>query len=193
MTKLILASASPRRQELLKNIGLDFEVIPSTVDEHINDKLTPEEIVLELSALKANDIASKVGQDAIVIGADTIVVYQNKILGKPVDVEDAFNMLRMLSGQVHHVLTGFTLIRTKDAFTVKDYQKTLVKFRALSDGEIKEYIQTGEPLDKAGAYGIQKIGSLIVEKIEGDYFNVVGLPLMKLAMTLNKDFEVKVL
>ncbi|MCG8502027.1 MAG: Maf family protein [Firmicutes bacterium] len=190
---MILASASPRRQELLKRIGLDFEVRPSTVEEKIDVNHSPEQVVKDLSFLKAKDIADKAGQNCIVIGADTIVVYQDKILGKPENKEHAYRMLSMLNGCAHRVLTGFTLIRTQDEKVIKRYEETLVKFRELSDAEIKAYIETGEPMDKAGAYGIQEIGSLIVERIEGDYFNVVGLPMVQLALALKKEFEVKIL
>ncbi|MDK2810068.1 MAG: nucleoside triphosphate pyrophosphatase [Petroclostridium sp.] len=193
MTKIILASDSPRRQELLKQIGLEFEVMPSKVEEEINDNQCPEQLVQQLSYSKAKDIADKMAYPCIVIGADTIVVYKNNILGKPRSNEEAYTMLKMLNGDIHYVFTGFTIIRTDNGKVVTEYEKTLVKFKEMSDEEITGYVNTKEPMDKAGAYGIQGLGSLLVEKIEGDYFNVVGLPLAKLATILSKEFDIKIL
>lgn len=193
MTNLILASASPRRQELLKQIGLSFSVKPSAIEEEFYAQQSPEEVVQQLAFQKAKDVADKTEGDCIVLGADTIVVYQNKILGKPANEDEAYRMLMMLNGQTHHVYTGFALIRTSDYKIIKQYEKTLVKFRALTEEEILSYIKTGEPMDKAGAYGIQKIGSLIVERIDGDYFNVVGLPVAKLARVLKEEFSITLL
>ncbi|MDK2800733.1 MAG: nucleoside triphosphate pyrophosphatase [Clostridiales bacterium] len=193
MVKIILASASPRRQELLQQIGLKFEVMPSAVEEKIENNAPPEEIVQQLSFVKAKDIAKNVEQSCIVIGADTIVVYKNNILGKPKNYDDAYSMLKMLSGDAHNVLTGFTVIRTDDGKTITNYAQTSVKFREITEEEIIGYINTQEPMDKAGAYGIQGIGSLLVEQIKGDYFNVVGLPIAKLMQVLKKEFGIKIL
>ncbi|MGE4282702.1 MAG: nucleoside triphosphate pyrophosphatase [Clostridia bacterium] len=191
--KLILASASPRRQELLTQVGLNFEVFPSTIEEKIDATLPPEKIVQQLSYSKAKDVASQALQDCIVIGADTVVAYKNNILGKPKNNQEAYKMLKMLSGNVHHVITGFTIIRTSDDKAITSFEKTLVEFNDLSDSEIDRYISIGEFEDKAGAYGIQGVGSLLVNKIEGDYFNVVGLPLSKVVTTLNREFGIRVL
>lgn len=193
MEKIILASSSPRRCELLKNIGLIFDIIPSSVEEHIDDEQSPEEVVKLLSSLKASDIAGKLEKGYIVIGADTIVVYNGQILGKPKDHEDAHTMLKTLSGREHHVLTGFTVIRTCDSKTITSYEKTIMKFRELTDQEIDAYIKTGEPMDKAGAYGAQGLGSLIIEKMDGDYFNVVGLPISQLGQVLKNEFGISIL
>lgn len=180
---IILASQSPRRQELLKLITNDFEIKVSNVDEILPDKITPKEAVMYLSKIKAEPFAN--GED-IVIGADTVVALDGKILGKPKNEENAREMLRFLSGRTHSVFTGVTLASDKKTKTFA--VETKVKFFELTDGEIDEYIKTKEPFDKAGAYGIQGFGSLLVEKIDGDYFNVVGLPVSALAREL-KVFE----
>lgn len=176
---IILASQSPRRQELLKLITNDFEIKVSNVDETLPSGISPKDAVLYLSKIKAEPF--KNGSD-IIIGADTVVALDGKILGKPKNDENAREMLKFLSGKAHSVFTGVTLIKGDIArsFAVE----TKVKFFDLTDEEIDEYIKTGEPADKAGAYGIQGYGSLLVEKIDGDYFNVVGLPVSKLAREL---------
>lgn len=176
---IILASQSPRRQELLKLITNDFEIKVSNVDETLPSGISPKDAVLYLSKIKAEPF--KNGSD-IIIGADTVVALDGKILGKPKNDENAREMLKFLSGKAHSVFTGVTLIKgdIKRSFSVE----TKVKFFDLTDEEIDEYIKTGEPADKAGAYGIQGYGSLLVEKIDGDYFNVVGLPVSKLAREL---------
>ena len=184
MKKIILASASPRRKEILENMGISIEVLVSDADENTGEVL-PEEYVLGLSRLKCVSVVRKYGKDdAFVIGADTIVVLDDKILGKPADEQDAFNMLKSLSGRTHTVYTGVTICDTK-AMTLRSFcQKTDVKFYELSDDEIRDYIATGEPMDKAGAYGIQGRGGLLVEGIYGDYYNVVGLPVARLIRLL---------
>lgn len=176
---IILASQSPRRQELLKLITNDFEIKVSNVDETLPSGISPKDAVLYLSKIKAEPF--KNDSDTI-IGADTVVALDGKILGKPKNDENAREMLKFLSGKAHSVFTGVTLIKgdIKRSFAVE----TKVKFFDLTDEEIDEYIKTGEPADKAGAYGIQGYGSLLVEKIDGDYFNVVGLPVSKLAREL---------
>lgn len=176
---IILASQSPRRQELLKLITNDFEIKVSNVDETLPSGISPKDAVLYLSKIKAEPF--KNGSD-IIIGADTVVALDGKILGKPKNDENAREMLKFLSGKAHSVFTGVTLI--KGDITRSFAVETKVKFFDLTDEEIDEYIKTGEPADKAGAYGIQGYGSLLVEKIDGDYFNVVGLPVSKLAREL---------
>lgn len=172
---IILASKSPRRKELLSIITPDFEIKSADVDETLDDNMTPAEAVEHLSKIKA--LPFKNGIDTV-IGADTVVSVDNEILGKPIDDNDAFNMLKKLSGRYHSVFTGVTVIKGEIEATFS--VETKVKFFDLSDDEIKKYIATGECRDKAGAYGIQGYGSLLVEKIDGDYFNVVGLPISKL-------------
>ncbi len=168
---LILASQSPRRRELLKYITEDFEVRSADVDEALPEGISPSDAVLYLSKIKAEPFRSK---NDIVIGADTVVAIDGKILGKPLDSADSRRMLRLLSGREHSVFTGVTIL--KGDYTDSFFVETRVKFFDLTDVEIDKYIKTGEPLDKAGAYGIQGYGSLLVEGINGDYFNVVGLP-----------------
>ena len=180
---IILASQSPRRQELLKLITSDFEIKVSNVDETLPDKITPKEAVMYLSKIKAEPFADG---DDIVIGADTVVALDGKILGKPKNEENAKEMLKFLSGRTHSVFTGVTLANGKKTKTFA--VETKVKFFELTNEEIDAYIKTKEPFDKAGAYGIQGYGSLLVEKINGDYFNVVGLPVSTLAREL-KAFE----
>ncbi|MBE6719358.1 MAG: septum formation inhibitor Maf [Ruminococcaceae bacterium] len=172
---IILASQSPRRRELLKYITNDFEVRVSDVDETLPDGISPSEAVVYLSGIKAQPFAK---ENATVIGADTVVAIDGKILGKPENADAARDMLKELSGKTHSVFTGVTVI--KDGKTHSFYEETRVTFHTLTDKEIDDYILTGEPLDKAGAYGIQGFGSLLVEGICGDYFNVVGLPVSRL-------------
>lgn len=189
MDKIILASASPRRKMLLKQIGIPFGVVVSDVEEEVKLALTPEELVIELSKQKAINVANSLGEGFLVIGADTIVVFEGKILGKPKDKEDAYKMLSMLQGNCHEVYTGVTIIRTKDKQIESDYEKTKVYMRKLSQSIINKYIDTKEPLDKAGAYGIQEKGGLFIDKIDGDYNNVVGLPL-KLILRLTEKMDI---
>lgn len=176
MQNLILASSSPRRKELLENLHLTFEVSNSDVDESFDPKLTPGEIVMELSVRKAKAV-SKQNSASFVIGADTIVVSDGTVLGKPKDRMEAYTMLRRLSGNKHAVYTGVAIISPEKE--IKFHVKTDVVFWELSDEEINAYIDTGEPFDKAGAYGIQGFGSMLVKEISGDYFAVVGLPISK--------------
>lgn len=191
MSKIILASASPRRRELLGNMGLDFEVAVSDADESaVSRDVPPYMYVQELALLKAAAAAKRFvnDRDAIIIGADTIVVSDGRILGKPKSSDDAFFMLNGLSGKTHQVYTGYCVMRMCDAFTVCENVRTDVTFKKLSESKINRYISTGEPMDKAGAYGIQGLGAMLIEGINGDYFNVVGLPVSALADTLEKDF-----
>ncbi|ADH60607.1 maf protein [Thermoanaerobacter mathranii subsp. mathranii str. A3] len=190
--KIVLASKSPRRRELLSNLGLDFEVVESNVKEFSREK-QPSRYVMDLSFNKAMSVAKKLSEEAIVIGADTVVVIGDKILGKPKDRNEAYVMLKKLQGKAHTVYTGITIVRTYDFKYVSDFEKTKVWIRKLQDEEIFNYIDTGEVYDKAGAYAIQGVGALIVEKIEGDYFNVVGLPISKLFDILKREFDVRLL
>ncbi|MBS4191465.1 septum formation inhibitor Maf [Bacillus sp. FJAT-49705] len=176
MQNLILASSSPRRKELLENLHITFEVSSSDVDENFDPALTPGEIVMELSSRKARAVSMK-HQNSFVIGADTIVVLDEIVLGKPKDRADAYSMIKKLSGKEHSVYTGVSIVAPENE--IKFYVKTDVVFWELSDEEINAYIDTGEPFDKAGAYGIQGFGSMLVKKIDGDYFSVMGLPISK--------------
>jgi len=187
MAKFILASASPRRAELLTQVGLEFDIVPSNIEEIINDGDSPSEIVMKLSRQKALDVAKNLGAkgECFVIGADTIVA-SDKILGKPASKEEAFNMLRMLSGRQHKVMTGVTVVNTETMEYRSDFEETSVFVKDLTESEINSYIASGEPFDKAGGYGIQGMGALLIERIEGCYFNVVGLPLLRLSKMLEK-------
>jgi nucleoside triphosphate pyrophosphatase len=180
---IILASASPRRRELLRQIGLDFTVDPADVDERVLPGEAPESYAVRVALEKAR-VAAQRAEKGIVIAADTIVVLDNAILGKPVDHEDAESMLTLLSGKTHQVLTGMAIMDSAAEKIVTRTSCTSVLFRTLSPEEIKWYVSTGEPLDKAGAYGIQGKGSLFISRIEGCYFNVVGLPLSLLGEML---------
>ena len=196
MSEIILASASPRRRELMANMGLDFRVVVSEADEESVDSSVPPGIyVQELALLKAAAVAKTVidNKDAVIISADTIVVKDGKILGKPQDKEDAKRMLRLLSGSSHNVYTGFCVMRLSDAFTVCKDVSTEVVFRELDDEKIDRYIRTDECMDKAGSYGIQGLGAMLVSHIVGDYFNVVGLPVSELADVLEKEFDFKLM
>jgi len=180
--RIILASNSPRRKELLSQVGVTFEVIPSEFEEHLIE-LPPEKLVEHFAYMKAKDVAQAQNEEALVIGSDTIVCL-DEIMGKPRNKEDAFNMLKKLSGKHHRVLSGLSIINTATGESMTEHESTRVKMKELSDAEIMAYINTGEPADKAGAYAIQGMGSLFVEGIEGDYFNVVGLPLFRLGKML---------
>ncbi len=191
MKKIILASASPRRKELLEKLGLKFEVAPGNREEDINSGLEPHELVCQLSIIKAKSVAAD-HKNAVIIAADTIGLIGNKILGKPHTENEARKMLSTLNGKTHTVITGFTVL---DSVTNKIITKTVdtkVYIKKLTHSEIEAYVKTGEPLDKAGAYAIQGLGSIIVERIEGDYYNVMGLPLNSLVETL-KEFGINIL
>jgi septum formation protein len=176
MKPLILASGSPRRKELLQQVHLSFEVKVSNIEETFDHSLSPEEIAVTLACQKANDVFQN-NQDSIVIGSDTIVVFGDTVLGKPKDEDEARKILRTLSGKTHHVISGVAILSKEKQ--VSFYEKTAVKFWELTDSDIDFYIQSGEPMDKAGAYGIQEVGALFVKEIQGDYFSVVGLPLSR--------------
>ena len=184
--KLILASASPRRKELLGKIGLEFEIIPAKGEEVVTKNL-PWEVVEELSFQKAKEIADMQMEECIVIGSDTIVAKGEKIMGKPKDEADAYQMLSEIAGDVHQVYTGVTLIRTgKEPKVITFAEKTDVHLYPMSDEEIYAYIATKDPMDKAGAYGIQGDFAIHVKGIEGDYYNVVGLPIGKVYQELKQ-------
>ncbi len=186
--KIILASASPRRKELLGKIGLEFEVIPAKGEEVIT-KTLPWEIVEELSFQKAKEIADKQTEDCIVIGSDTIVAKGEKIMGKPKSEEEAFEMLSDIAGDCHQVYTGVTIIRTGESPKTATFaEKTDVYLYPMSEAEIRAYIASGDPMDKAGAYGIQGDFAIHVKGIEGDYYNVVGLPIGRVYQELKQLF-----
>jgi septum formation protein len=191
--RFVLASGSPRRRELLATLGIVFDVVPSTVDERailagLGDA-APSEVVLRLSEAKAREVARRTDGDALVLGADTIVVIDGDILNKPDDPEEAVAMLMRLSGRTHQVYTGMALVTVgegaitgyREAFSVTD-----VEFAPFDEARARAYVATGEPLDKAGAYGIQAFGTLLIPRINGDYFNVVGLPLYRLGQMLEE-------
>jgi septum formation protein len=187
---LILASASPRRRELLALLDLPFEVAPADVDESVHDDLPPAERARQLAADKACAV-SRLRPDALVIGADTLVVLAPTVLGKPRDAADAGGTLRLLSGKTHQVITGVALAAAGHVLDA-DGVTTDVTFRALAEAEISAYVATGEPMDKAGAYAIQGRGAILIDGIRGDYANVVGLPLTRLA-TMLRDHHGRVL
>ena len=182
---IILASASPRRYELLKLIDLEFRVIPSHVEEIYSDHLTPIEYVQENARNKGRAVAGKY-PSSLMISADTIVVLNDHILEKPRDERHAREILTRLSGHTHTVLTSFGLFHQQKGREVMEYESTRVTFRNLTQDEIFAYLETGEPFDKAGAYGAQKYGALLIEKVDGCFFNVIGLPLSKFFTTLSK-------
>ena len=181
---IILASQSPRRRELLGQVGLTFEIVSPEVDEAQYGGLPPRELVQTLSRAKALDAARRVPAGSLVLGADTVVVLDGQTLGKPDGPEGARAMLTALSGRTHEVWTGFTLCRDGEVHT--EAVATEVTFRALAPEEIDRYVATGEPMDKAGAYGIQGRGALLVAQIRGDYSNVVGLPLCAVGQALRR-------
>ncbi|MGE5391535.1 MAG: Maf family protein [Deltaproteobacteria bacterium] len=185
MKKVILASASPRRATLLHNLGLDFTTVPADIDESIMSKEKPADAVMRIAAAKA-EAAGKSHPDAVVIAADTVVVCKGQILGKPVDDREAFTMLSMLSGAAHEVITGLCILYSATGEREIDCETTRVFFRELDTEEIEAYIASGEPRDKAGAYGIQGLAAIFVAGLEGCYFNVVGLPLSRLYLMLKR-------
>ena len=185
--QIILASASPRRKELLEQIGLEFEVIPSNAAEIVRPDETPEDLVVRLSLDKATEVANR--QDCVgrwFIGSDTIVLCNDQVLGKPVDKQHSAEMLRMLSGNQHQVISGYAILDRKTGEQRTEAVCTAVRFRELTDEEIARYIATGEPADKAGSYAIQGLGVCFVASIEGSYTNVVGLPLCRLTLALKE-------
>jgi septum formation protein len=178
---IILASKSPRREQLLKEAGIEFIICPSDVDEEIDLNMSPKAIVMELAKQKAQAVFLKYPNDTIV-GADTIVVLENQILGKPMDQEDAYRMLKILSGKTHQVFTGVTIIAKEK--TESFISESLVTMKPFSHENIKKYVESLEPMDKAGAYAIQGLGSQLVEKYEGDFYTIMGLPIFELIAKL---------
>ena len=181
---IILASASPRRQELLQRMGVDFIVRTAPHDETMNPFSVPADEVARVSQLKAQAVYPLCHDDDIIVAADTVVVCDGRIMGKPRSDADAFSMLRRLSGREHQVMTGLTVMQGDLAETTT--VTTTLRFRPLSDQEIRNYIATGEPADKAGAYGIQGMASMFVVGLDGDYYNVMGLPICTLTLMLRK-------
>jgi septum formation protein len=182
---IILASGSPRRNELLSLLDIPFEVCASKVEEVVDETSLPEDIVMSLALQKAHDVARNM-KDAIVLGADTVVVIDGQVLGKPENRQDAAATLRRLSGRTHEVFTGVAIVSREKATTF--YERTEVTFYELTEEDITAYLQTGEPFDKAGSYGIQGRGAVLVRKIAGDYYSVVGLPIARVARELQRFF-----
>ncbi len=185
MKPIILASASPRRKEILEKTGLSFTVDAGSYDEELPPGLRPRSLARFLSAEKARRVAGKY-RNALIIAADTFIVVGKRILGKPHTAKEARRMLALLNGRTHSVITGFTVMDTSTGQKISRSVETRVSFRKLESREIESYIRTGEPLDKAGGYAIQGLGGALVKKIEGDYFNVMGLPLSAAVETLKK-------
>ena len=186
---IILASASPRRKEILENTNVKFKIMASSIEELRLEGESPCQMVMRLAFEKGIDIASRQKSD-LVISADTIVVLDNTVLGKPKDEIEARKMITSLSGRTHQVITGISLINLDNNKKIIDYVISNVKFKNLSEEDINDYIRTKESLDKAGAYGIQGYGALLVEEIQGDYFNIVGLPISKLSDLLKDNFDI---
>lgn len=187
MKKIILASASPRRREILHNMGLEFTVMPAA-DEEKTEKVQPPEVVEELSLSKAQNISKQVEKDALIIGADTVVAFDGKILGKPKNQKDAFETLKLLQGTTHQVYTGVTILcgDSGEWIPVTFSECTQVTFYPVSEEEILRYVESGEGMDKAGSYGIQGYFGGYVKKIDGDYLNVVGFPAARMFYELKK-------
>lgn len=182
---IILASKSPRRRALLEQMGVrDFRIVTPDIDEHMDRDLPPAELVRQISLEKAQAVAAQADPNTVVIAADTVVALDGVVLGKPAGKEEAFRMLSLLSGNRHQVYTGLTVLRGEQVFS--QWEETAVTFRSLTAEEIEAYIATGEPMDKAGAYGIQGYGALFIEGISGDYYNVMGLPVCRLGQILGQ-------
>jgi len=182
--RIILASNSPRRREILSQLGVQYDVIPADYEEK-SENNNPYELVMLFAENKAKSVAESIKEKALVIGADTIV-YKDEVMGKPKSKADAAGMLKKLSGSTHSVITGISVIQTPEMKIITDYEETIVRFKDISESEIDAYVRSGEPADKAGAYAIQGLGSLLVQGIEGCYFNVVGLPVYKLSVILER-------
>ena len=190
MKKIILASKSPRRKEILEGAGVDFDIVVSEADESLVDKnVTPELYVSQLSLLKATQSAKNLHGNFFVIGSDTIVEYNGEFLGKPKDKKEAYDIISRLSGNEHRVYSGICIFDTKTGRAETDFECTRVYFKSISDEEIMKYISTNEPYDKAGGYAIQGEAASFVERIEGDFNNVVGLPLNKLDKLFKEKFD----
>lgn len=188
-TQLILASASPRRKDLLKQVGLACTVVPSTIDEATVLESTPELLVCRLAEMKARDVASSY-PTALVLGADTTVVLEGKMVGKPESADHARSILRKHSGKRHTVFTGYSMVHVQTGRCISKAEHTDVVFGSLNESEIEAYVRDGSPMDKAGAYGYQdRLGPFFVESIHGDYYNVIGLPLRSIYKTLLREFS----
>lgn len=185
-SKIVLASSSPRRRELLERLGLRFDVIPSHIDEIPLHGESAEDFVLRTSTEKALSVSRNLDGDSVVIGADTIVVIEGEILGKPRDEKEAMTMLEKISGREHRVITGFSIVKPRAEVLYKRFTESRVKIKPLAPWEIEGYIKTGEPMDKAGAYGVQGIGAFMIEEIHGSYTNVVGLPIAQVIEVLTR-------
>jgi len=185
MKKIILASTSPRRKELLEKIGLKFKIVPSNYEEDMNLKMKPLALAKFLSKGKAEEVAKKY-KNHVIIAADTFVALGDELLGKPHKVSEAEKMLRKISGRAVSIITGYTIIDTSVAKRISNVSESKVYIKKLTEEEIKSYIKTKEPLDKAGAFAVQGIGAVLIKKIEGDFFGIVGLPLYDLAQSLKK-------
>ena len=192
MKEIILASNSPRRRELLKKLDIEFNVVISNIEEEINSNISPYELACNLAHQKAKDVLTKIKDKAIIIAADTVVIH-NEVLGKPKTKQEAYEMLKSLSGTTHEVVTGLVVIDSYSYKEIIEYEVTKVSFREIENEEIYRYIETGEPMDKAGAYGIQGKASLFIEKINGDYYNVMGLPVYRLGNILKNNFNINLL
>lgn len=190
MNKIILASASPRRKDILSKFDLEIEVISSDIEEVVRKNEKPEQVAMSLAFQKAQDIASKFSNNEIILAADTIV-YKDRILGKPSNDEEALEMLKSLNGEEHFVITGLSIIQAGSLKKIIDFSKTKVKFKKSTEDKLKSYIKTGEHRDKAGSYAIQGYGSVLVDYIEGSYSNVVGLPIDRVDYLLEKYFDFK--
>ena len=184
--KLILASTSPRRKYLLENVGLKFRIIEPLGEEKYEGSIKPDIFVKRNAELKANSVIEQAKKHEYILSADTIVVIDDLVLGKPVDREDAANMLNLISGKIHKVNTGYAITSWDQKIFFSEAITTLVKIKNLTPGEIEGYINTGEPFDKAGSYGIQGIGSFMIHSISGSYTNVVGLPVARVINSLKK-------
>ncbi|WZL75042.1 Maf family protein [Clostridiaceae bacterium 35-E11] len=192
MYNIILASASPRRKEILEKFNIPFEVKLGDIKETIHGGESAEQIAMALAFEKAIAVAQNCNHNDIIIAADTVVA-KNEILGKPKNYEDAFRMLKLLQDDIHDVITGVAVVQAHTNNKFVSFDKTKVKIKQLTDNFIKRYIDTGEVWDKAGAYAIQGKGAVLVEWIQGDYFNVVGLPICKLQEILNKHFHIELI
>ncbi len=184
--KLILASSSPRRKYLLENVGIDFRIVDPVGEVPYDGTEKPDNFVKRNAKLKSDSIIDQANENEFILSADTIVVVDDVVLGKPVNAEDAETMLRLISGRIHKVITGYAITSWDKNLFYTDAITTLVKIKNLSPGEIEGYINTGEPFDKAGAYGIQGIGSFMIHSISGSYTNVVGLPVARVLSSLRK-------
>jgi len=187
---IILASASPRRAEILTKLGLSFTVRPSAIDENLTESLPPAEYAVKLAERKARAVAAEVPA-GVIIGADTIVVLEKEMLGKPRSEAEAHEMLRRLSGRTHHVFTGFTILDRPSDRRASGVEMTEVTFRELEEAEIAAYVQSGGAMDKAGAYGIQDLSAVFAERLNGCFYNVVGFPLTRFYLTLRAFYAPK--